>query len=395
MTPPQPDATTSQPGTGRLVSGGRWQLSQWGVDVAVAAGVLAASVVNIGAQDSDGISAIPVAGFVMLAGAGVTLLWRRGWSLVVLGVAIAMTVAWTVLGYPGNPVFHIMASLYAVGRYVPEWRTRLVALAIALTVVLVNQATDGDPLFDLVTALAVATLPWYLGHRLQARAVNARERAEHLKWKRATEAQRVIADARAGIARELHDVVAHNVSVMTVQAGVARLVVADDPQRAQEAIAAVESAGRKALDELRHLLGVLRSESTTGELGPQPALNQVRGLVDQLRQTGMSITLAVDVASELPVRVDLFAYRIVQESLTNVLKHGGVDAVAHVRLEDNDGHLDIEVTNTGTATTKPPGSGQGIVGMRERAMLLGGTFEAGPQPDGGFRVVARLPIGEM
>ena len=109
----------------------------------------------------------------------------------------------------------------------------------------------------------------------------------------------------------------------------------------------------------------------------------------------MSISLTVDVPSELPVRVDLFAYRIVQEALTNVLKHGGVDASAQVRVEEADGYLDIEVTDTGTATSTLPGSGQGIVGMRERASLLGGIFEAGPRPEGGFRVFARLPIGDQ
>ena len=218
-----------------------------------------------------------------------------------------------------------------------------------------------------------------------------RERGEE----RTRDEQHAIADARAAIARELHDVVAHNVSVMTVQAGVARLLVAHDPQQAQGAIGAVEQAGRRALDELRHLLGVLRPETSSGELGPQPALSQLDQLVDRLRQTGMRISLVADVRSELPVRVDLFAYRIIQEALTNVLKHGGVDATAHVRVEEADGRLDIEVTDTGTATSTLPGSGQGIVGMRERAIVLGGTLEAGPRPEGGFRVRARLPIGEQ
>ena len=108
----------------------------------------------------------------------------------------------------------------------------------------------------------------------------------------------------------------------------------------------------------------------------------------------MTISLSVDIPSELPVRVDLFAYRIVQEALTNVLKHGGADATSSVRLEGREGHLDIEVTNDGTGTAALPGSGQGIVGMRERAISLGGSFEAGPRPEGGFRVFARLPIGE-
>ena len=188
---------------------------------------------------------------------------------------------------------------------------------------------------------------------------------------------------------------AHNVSVMTVQAGVARLVVSDDPDRAQEAIGAVEEAGRQALDELRHLLGVLRPDGASDELNPQPALSQISKLVDQLRQTGMSISLTSEVRSELPVRVDLFAYRIVQEALTNVLKHAGTGASSEVRIEEIEGHIEIEVTNTGSGATTLPGSGQGIMGMQERAVSLGGTFAAGPRPDGGFRVHATLPIGEQ
>ena len=392
------DSENDPIGLGGWAIRSRFGLHPLGVDVALAAVVFVASVVNLGAQDAAGVSEIPVAGFVMLAIAGVALVWRRRWSLAVLGAALAMTVAWTALGYPGNPVFHILASLYAVGRYVRDGRISLGALAVAVAVVEFGQAVDGDTVSELVTALVATTLPWYVGRRVRIRdhyAAVARERAEHLEWKRATEAQRAIADARAGIARELHDVVAHNVSVMTVQAGVARLVVADDPERAQEALGAVEEAGRRALDELRHLLGVLRPETPSDELGPQPALSQVHTLVDQLRQSGMSMSLDADVRSELPVRVDLFAYRIVQEALTNVLKHGGVDAAAHVRLEEADGHLDIEVTDTGEATSTLPGSGQGIVGMQERAALLGGTFEAGPRPEGGFRVLARLPIGDQ
>ena len=374
---------------------GRFGLPRLAVDVAVAVVTFGASVVNVAAQDEAAISEIPVAGFVMLAIGSTALVWRRSRPIAVLGAALAMTVAWMALGYPGNPVFHILVSLYAVGRYVRQGRISLAALAGALAAVGLGQTTDGDSVSEVVTALVATTLPWYVGRRIRIRAAAARERAEHLEWKRAAEAERVIADARAGIARELHDVVAHNVSVMTVQAGVARLVVADDPERAQEAIGAVEDAGRRALDELRHLLGVLRPEVASGELGPQPVLNQVHELVDHLTQTGMGISLTADVPSELPVRVDLFAYRIVQEALTNVLKHGGVDATAHVRLEETDGRLDIEVTDTGTTTSTLPGSGHGIVGMQERAILLGGTFEAGPRPGGGFRVMARLPIGDQ
>jgi signal transduction histidine kinase len=393
------DLETSPTGAGDgAIGDSLLRFSPLGVDVALVVVVFGASVVNVAVQDAVGISEIPVAGILMLAIGSGALFWRRTWPLAVLGLALTMTVAWAAFGYPGNPVFLVLVSLYAVGRYFPEGRINLAALATALAVVGFGQVTDGDQASEVVTALLVTTLPWYVGRRVRIRgyrAAAARERAEHLEWKRATEAERAIADARAGIARELHDVVAHNVSVMTVQAGVARLVVADDPQRAVEAIRAVEEAGRRALDELRYLLGVLRPESASGELGPQPALNQLHELVDQLRQTGMSISLDADVPSDLPARVDLFAYRIVQEALTNVLKHGGSDAAAQVRLEEADGHLDIEVTDTGTATSTLPGSGQGIAGMKERAILLGGTFEAGPRPVGGFLVRARLPIGDQ
>lgn len=388
------DIEASPTAVGGWVEGVPLRRSPIGVDVAVAVAVFGISVVNVATQDAAEISDIPAVGFLLLAIGSVALFWRRRWSPAVLGVALAMTVAWTAFDYLGNPVFHILVSLYAVGRYFPDGRISLSALVVALAVVASIQVADGDPISEVVTALVLTALPWYVGRRIRIRRSVARERAEYLDWKRATEAQRVIDDARAGIARELHDVVAHNVSVMTVQASVARLVVADDPERAQEAMGAVEGAGRRALDELRHLLGVLRPETASGELGPQPALNQVSELVDQLRQTGMSISLAADVRSELDVRVDLFAYRIVQEALTNVLKHGGVEAAAQVRVEESDGYLDVEVTDTGAATSALPGSGHGIIGMQERALLLGGTFEAGPRLDGGFRVLARLPIGD-
>ena len=284
MTDPQSsgDVETSPVVTGASMIGDLVRRPQLGADVAVAVAVFAVSVVNLADQGGIEIFELSFAGFLLLGIGSVALFWRRRWSPTVLGVALAMTVTWAALGYPGNPVFHILVSLYAVGRYVPDERISLAALTAALTVVGFGQVTDGDPLTDVITALVVTALPWYVGRRIRIRRHLARERAEYLEWKRATEAQRVIADARAGIARELHDVVAHNVSVMTVQAGLARLVAIDDPEQALEAIGAVEESGRKALDELRHLLGVLRPEAASGELDPQPALKQIHGLVVDL-----------------------------------------------------------------------------------------------------------------
>ncbi|MCP3995861.1 MAG: sensor histidine kinase [bacterium] len=377
------------------VIGDRLRVSSTRVSVIVAVLTFVAAVVNLSTQATIEITDIPIGGFVLLALGSAGLLWWRSRPLAVFAVSLVMTLIWLAVNYPGNPVFHILVSLYAVGRYVREWRISWTVLALAIGATVLGLLTDDDPVSGIVAGVMVTTLPWYVGRRIRLRREAARERAELLEWKRTTEAQRAVADARAGIARELHDVVAHSVSLMTVQAGVARLLVVDDPDRAREAIGAVEGAGREALDELRHLLGVLRPEGGSDELTPQPALNQVHKLVDRLGQTGMEVSLNMDVWSELPVRTDLFAYRIVQEALTNVLKHGGADATTHVRLEEADGYLDIEVADSGTGTTTLLGSGRGIMGMQERAVSLGGTFEAGPRPEGGFRVVARLPIGDQ
>jgi signal transduction histidine kinase len=199
---------------------------------------------------------------------------------------------------------------------------------------------------------------------------------------------------RTRIARELHDVVAHRVSLMTVQAGAAKTVAAEDPQAALRAMEAVEHAGRQALDELRHLLGVLRPSADGGSLGPQPGLLDVPRLVDQFREAGLDVSLSVSGATtDLPARVDLSAYRIIQEALTNVLKHAGPGAQSDVRISIDVSTVAIEISDDGQAVTSLPGSGHGIMGMRERAVLLGGSLAAGPLPGGGFRVVARLPIG--
>jgi signal transduction histidine kinase len=201
-------------------------------------------------------------------------------------------------------------------------------------------------------------------------------------------------------------VVAHRVSLMTVQAGAAKAVAAEDPEAALRAMGAVEEAGRQALAELRHLLGVLRPEADPDGLGPQPGLADLPKLVEQVRGAGLDVSLATDgVSGELPARVDLFAYRIVQEALTNVLKHAGPGAQTEVRLGADRSGIVVEVRDDGqgTAWSRPPAddqptpagesAGRGLVGMRERARLLGGTLEARPRPGGGFQVVAHLPTG--
>jgi signal transduction histidine kinase len=177
----------------------------------------------------------------------------------------------------------------------------------------------GDSAFGSVVMFGV----WYVGRRLRLRA----ERAAELVSQRAAEDRRIVIDERARIARELHDVVAHRVSMMTVQAGAAQAVAADDPAAALEAMGAVEEAGREALAELRHLLGVLRPDADPDGLGPQPGLADLPRLIEQMQKAGLDVSLLTDsLPPALPTRVELSAYRIVQESLTNVLKHAGPGA---------------------------------------------------------------------
>jgi len=264
-----------------------------------------------------------------------------------------------------------------------------IGLGGAFALVAISHFLDAVTAAEIGFGFFVTFLVWYIGRRLRFRG----ERAAQLEREQAAEARRAVVEERTRIARELHDVVAHQVSLMTVQAGAAKTVAAEDPECASQAMEAVEKAGHQALDELRHLLGVLRPEAEIDGLGPQPGLADVPGLVDQLRAAGLDVSLTmVGVQTHLPARVDLSAFRIVQEALTNVLKHAGPSARTEVRLRTDNQGIAIEILDDGHGATILPGSGHGILGMRERALLLGGSLDAGPRPGGGFQVVARLPI---
>jgi signal transduction histidine kinase len=256
--------------------------------------------------------------------------------------------------------------------------------------VTVSALSDAAVVAAIAFGLFLTFFVWYIGRRLRIRG----QRAAQLEREQAAEARRAVAEERTRIARELHDVVAHRVSLMTVQAGAAKTVAADDPESAAQAMHEVEKAGRQALDELRHLLGVLRPEAETEALGPQSGVADVPRLVDQFRAAGLDVSLTMGATRrDLPARVDLSVYRIVQEALTNVLKHAGPAARTEVRLSSNDQQVVIEVLDDGRGGTILPGSGHGIVGMRERALLLGGSLDVGSRPGGGFQVVASLPVG--
>ena len=209
--------------------------------------------------------------------------------------------------------------------------------------------------------------------------------------------RRAVRAERQRIARELHDVVAHDMTVMTVQASAARRLLPNHPDRAAAALQSVEAAGHEALDEMRRLLDVLRPDTAEHARAPQPGLNRLDELVRQMRAAGLDVQLAISGEPvALPAGIDLNAYRIIQESLTNALKHGGPSTSANVLLTYEDGALGIEVTDDGRgAAVGMAGngeSGRGLVGMRERVALLHGDIAIGPRAGGGYRVMTRIPL---
>jgi signal transduction histidine kinase len=334
---------------------------------------------------------VSVAALLVLAVASGVLYRRRSQPLVVFGVTLGATALSMGLRDAGTVGIAMLVALYSVGRYVTDDRWSYAALAGALVVVTISSFNDAVTVAQLGFGLVLTWFVWYVGRRLRIRG----ERAALLEREQAAEARRAVVEERTRIARELHDVVAHRVSLMTVQAGAAKTIAADDPEGASRAMHAVETAGRQALDELRHLLGVLRPEADGEALGPQPGLAAVPRLVDQFRAAGLEVSLTMDPPRpDLPARVDLSAYRIVQEALTNSLKHAGPGARTEVRLHTDSRGVDIEVLDDGRGGSILTGSGHGIVGMRERALRLGGRLDASPRAGGGFQVIARLPLGQ-
>jgi len=242
-------------------------------------------------------------------------------------------------------------------------------------------------------AVAVGMRGW------RQRAGDSAERLLRAEAEHEAQTRRAVEAERARIAGELHDVVTHNVSVMVVQAGAARSVLASSPEDAREAqtaieaLLAVEASGRTAMSELRHLLGLLApAAGDEAVLVPQPGAGQVPSLVERVRAAGLSVELSVTGARDLPPGVDLAAYRVVQEALTNVIKHAGT-ARAAVALEYRPDELMITVTDDGRPVTAAGGpGGRGLIGLRERIGLYGGELDAGPRPGGGWRVRARIPL---
>lgn len=359
-------------------------------------GILARAVQESNEFSLSMLGDVPTATYILLAASSVALLWRRSAPLVVLAVTLAASLVWDVMNLDNGPSLAIIVSLYGVGRYIAHDRTSFLAVAASMIIAIANDLIEGEEVSVIGLSIGLVFLAWYVGRRVKGRRAYLaliEERAEYLERERVAEARRAVDEERTRIARELHDLVAHRVSMITVQAGAAQTVAVSDPERAMRAMGAVEEAGREALEELRQVLGVLRAADERDTLGPIHGLREIPRLVEEMNAAGIGVSLSADeIPDTLPTRVDLASYRIVQEALTNVVKHAGPDPSAEVRLSSDGRLLTIEVADRGVGTSTLPGSGQGLVGMRERATLLGGSFEAGPRRDGGFRIMAQLPL---
>lgn len=350
------------------------------------------------ADRSASSGSLPFLAFILFVVGNASLYWRRRLPEHVHGIVLGTSALCMLLGYLQGPIFALAISLYNIGRYSDDDRNSVIGLGAAYMLLLIGELAFGGLSSSDFPEFFLPLVFWYSGRRLLARGEYLRvlrERAEHLEREQSVEAERAVAAERTRIARELHDIVAHQVSLMTIQAGAAKTIADSDPEAATKAMGAVEVAGRQALDELRHLLGVLRPDGESAELGPQPERADLPRLVKELKRAGLEVKLIHDdVQRRLPARIELAIYRIVQESLTNVLKHAGPDAHAEVRIRIDEQSANLEIEDNGVGATRLPGSGHGIAGMRERAQSLGGRLEAAPRAAGGFSVNAHLPLSE-
>jgi signal transduction histidine kinase len=325
-----------------------------------------------------------------------SLAWRRRAPLVVIGVAIATSVVANVVGVldeAATPAIALVVAVYSVGAHTSGLRAAAGGLGAA-ALIAVNVAEQ----FSLGDLLFIATILG--GAWLAGRAMRYRREREHvlelltvdLEREREEKARAAVAEERVRIARELHDIVAHAISVIVLQARGGRRSLATDPGETREALDTIEATGSEALAEMRRLLGMLRRDDEEIALAPQPSLRYLDALAAQVREAGLPVDLSVEgEPTELPPGVDLSAYRIVQEALTNALKHAG-PATARVVVRYREDDLELEIADTGPGAGASDEDGHGLAGMRERVSLYGGKIEAGPRDGGGFAVRARLPL---
>jgi signal transduction histidine kinase len=344
-----------------------------------------------GTRAPDGLSYM----LVVAANAPIALR-RRAWGAA-LAIALVAELIYAARQYPPFLAPAVPLIVYSAATRLDDRRSRVVLVVAAVASWIGATAAAGatDPQSVLIVGGA-----WLLGHYVRTRRLlvaELQQRAVDLEREREERAMRAVAEERLRIARELHDVLAHTMSVVAVQAGTGRVVGPDHPGEAIKALAAVEETARSAMHEMRQLLTVLRTDDDTdASVTPTPGLEDLAALVAQVTEAGIDVAVRVEGEPwPIPAGVGLAAYRIIQEALTNVIKHAGpAHASVLVRYTDHD--VTVEVRDDGHATAAPAGAGgHGLIGMRERAAVHGGELIAGPAPAGGFQVRARLPLGTV
>jgi signal transduction histidine kinase len=339
---------------------------------------------------------------LLALGATMPLLRRRERPLLAFGLVLAATaaiVAFSVpLQAPFEPFVALVVALYAVGAHGND-RQGVAGLVLlfagfavpGLVLVLAGQQREGD----LVPGVVWLSAAWLIGRIVRGqrlRTLELEDLTAQLELEREERARTAVLYERARIARELHDVIGHNVSVMVVQAGAAGRVLAGDQPIVGRALETIGATGRETVDEMRRLLGILRRQDEEAALAPPPGLGALEGLLEQVRGAGLPVKLLVEgKVAQLPTSLDLTAYRIVQEALTNTLKHAG-PATAQVTVRYGRAAVELEVVDDGRGHGNGGGSGHGLIGMRERAQVYGGELEAGRRKGSGYRVRARLPL---
>ena len=338
--------------------------------------------------------ALDVLAYALLAAGPLALLVRRRYPASVLLVNFGAALAYVMLGYPRGPIFlSLIVALFAAvlaGRRLVAWAVLAAGYGAFLWL---PRVADVDPAPTLGAIIGLAAWLGLLGTLAEVARVR-RERAAERARMEAEEKRRRASEERLRIARELHDVLGHHISLINVQAGVALHLMEEKPEQARTSLSAIKDASKEALSELRSVLAILRQVDEDAPRSPAPTLSRIDELVGRAGTAGLSVRTEVhgDVR-QLPFGVDLAAYRIVQEALTNVARHAGpATATVHVTYGERDVTVQVDDDGTGLRERKPSPGGSGIPGMRERAVAVGGELEAGPRPEGGFRFRARLPL---
>jgi len=381
----------------------RPRLLHWNQDIVDVVMAIAITAIGFRTAIVDGASLDPIS-IPLLILQAMPIAWRRRNPIRVLMITGLAITNYSQLHSPESGAqLGVFVAFYTVAAHEPRRRAIIAALVTAgcVLVSFAAYAASGSVsewTGSLASTYLVYGVAWLIGDNLRVRRAYTHElesRAAEVEREREDKAGRAVSEERARIARELHDVVAHYVSVMVVQAAGARRVVDKDPAAAKNALEAVEAAGRTALAEMRRMLEVLRTDDPG--MGPQPGLGEVERLVQNVRDAGLPVELSIlGSACCLPAGMDLAAYRIVQEALTNTVKHGG-RATARVVIRYGEEDIEIEVVDDGRGAAAPlitatEGGGHGLIGMKERVALFGGTLNAGPVLTGGYRVLARMPL---